>query len=100
MEDQDDQVEENSAYLDYLDSREQQDHDDDSDDGSDWSLDLMMEEDIYFVTPLDKLDAYTVFGGVISQLMVSPLTSQPLQTHLTPEKKNFIESLIQKAGKS
>ena len=57
----------------------------------------MMEEDIYFETPLDKLNAYVVFGTLMSQLIASPIFTEKIQNSLSPEKKSFIEFLMAKS---
>lgn len=57
----------------------------------------MMEEDIYFSTPLDKLNAYVLFGTLMSQLIATPLFTERIQNGLSPEKRNFIEFLMAKS---
>jgi hypothetical protein len=57
----------------------------------------MMEEDIYYTTPLDKLNAYVLFGTLMSHLISTPLFSERIQSTLPPEKHRFIEFLMAKS---
>lgn len=57
----------------------------------------MMEEDIYFSTPLDKLNAYVLFGTLMSQLIATPIFTERIQNGLSPEKRSFIEFLMAKS---
>jgi hypothetical protein len=57
----------------------------------------MMEEDIYYTTPLDKLNAYVLFGTMMSYLIATPIFTERIQNGLSPEKKSFIEFLMAKS---
>jgi hypothetical protein len=86
--------------LEYLESRaaEHDDEEDDDDDGaSDWSLDLMMQEDPFFVTVLDKVDAYNRFEELMTNLSSKPEVAAHLQQTVTPEKQSAIEGLLSKS---
>ena len=93
---------ENDEYLDYLESKGEA-HDsadvgeDDDDESDNWSLDLMMEEDIYFQTVLDKLDAYNRFDDLMNNLSTKPDIYGPLMQSLSSENKLAIEGLLIKS---
>ncbi len=86
--------------MEYLETKaaEQDDDDDFDDDDDNWSLDLMMQEDIYFKTVLDSIDAYNRFEEFMTLLPNSqPQVYAHLSQTLTAEKKTAIEALIMKS---
>jgi hypothetical protein len=86
---------ENDEYLEYLENKAEG-HDEESDD-DDWSLDVTMDEDIYFVTVLDKIDGYNRFEDLMNNLSARPDVHAHLNSSLTIEKKTAMEQLIIKS---
>lgn len=91
-------ADENEEYLEYLESKAEDHDDEDGDsDGSNWSLDLMMEEDVFFTTVLDKIDAYNTFESLMGHLATLPELYAHLTQSLGPEKRLAVESLVLKS---
>lgn len=66
---------------------------DDDDEDDDWEIEEL-EEDIFFTTPLDSIDAYFAFEGTMQRLASRPDTSALLQHSINAEQQAFIESVL------
>ncbi len=72
---------------------EADDYDDDCDD---WDIDEFMQEDIYFMTPLDEVDAYVRFSETMGHLTASGLGPE-LECRLSAEQRTLLSSCLDHA---
>ena len=56
-----------------------------------------MQEDPFFVTVLDKVDAYNRFEELMANFSSKPEVAAHLQQSITPEKQSAIEGLLNKS---
>ncbi|KAI8909993.1 armadillo-type protein [Powellomyces hirtus] len=66
--------------------------DDDDDDDDMWDVEDL-EEDIFFESPLDSIDAYTLFETTMQKLAARPDTASLLQQTLTGQQQAFIQDI-------
>ena len=65
----------------------------DDEDCEDWDIDEFMQEDIYFMTPLDEIDAYVRFSETMNYLTASGIGPE-FECRLSGEQRILLSSCL------
>lgn len=75
------------------------DNDELESDDEEWNIGEFMEEDIYFMTPLDDVNPYTVFVILMNTLTERGL-GPIIESSMTPEKRVIVSGAFEAAQKA
>ncbi|KNC96420.1 uncharacterized protein SPPG_08317 [Spizellomyces punctatus DAOM BR117] len=67
------------------------------DDDDDWDVEEL-EEDVFFTTPLDHIEAYSQFERTMQRLAGNPESASLVRQALNAQQHSFIEALIRQAA--